>query len=125
MMGKTFIEKRLVNEGVKLCEQRIDQKGTEITVNDIKALKVKTFSPVLQSIYSFLGVILFVFGIWFQLENGNMAVSMGLVMIGFLNVAYGVHGRPKPAASLGGLNFADLTAEITRDFAEKQDQARE
>lgn len=124
-MAKTFLKKRLVNEGVKLCEQRIEQKGTPITIDDIKTLKVKTFSPALQAIYASIGTILFVFGIWFQLENGNMAVSMGLVMIGFLNIAYGVHGSPKPASRLGDLNFADLTAEITQAFAEKQDQSRE
>ncbi len=124
-MAKTFLEKRLISEGVKLCEQRIEQKGTPIAVDDIKALKVKTFSPVLQAVYAAIGTILFVFGIWFQFENGNMAVSMGLVMIGFLNIAYGVHGSPKPASRLGDLNFADLTAEIIRVFTEKQDQSRE
>ena len=124
-MAKTFIEKRLVSEGVKLCEQRIERNGTAITVDDIKSLVVKTFPPVLQAVYAIIGVVLFVFGIWFQLKNGNMAVSMGLVLIGFLNVAYGINGRPKPASSLGDLNFADLTAEIIRAFTEKQDRARE
>lgn len=124
-MAKAFIEKRLVSEGVKLCEQRIEQEGTPITVDEIKALKVKTFSPALQGAYAIIGTVFFVFGIWFQFEKGNMAVSMGFVMIGFLNVAYGVHGNPKPASRLGDLNFADLTAEITRAFAEKQDHSRE
>ncbi len=124
-MANTFIEKRLVDEGVKLCEKRIDQIGTEITVDDIKSLKIKTFSPVLQSVYVGLGTLLFVFGIWFQFENGNMAVSMGLVMIGFLNVAYGIQGRPKPAVSLSGLDYVELTAEIIRTFTEKQNQSRE
>ena len=124
-MASTFIEKRLVNEGVKFCEERIDQKGTVITVDDIKSLKVRTFSPVLQSVYVILGALLFVFGIWFQFENGTMAVSLGLVMIGFLNVAYGIHGRPKPASSLNALNYADLTAEITKAFIERDNQSRE
>jgi hypothetical protein len=118
-MASTFIEKRLVNEGVRFCEERIDQKGTVITVDDIKSLKVRTFSPALQSVYVILGILLFVFGIWFQFENGNMAVSLGLVMIGFLNVAYGIQGRPKPASSLNGLNYAELTAKITQAFTER------
>ena len=124
-MAKTIIEKRLVNEGVKLCEQRIEQKGTMVTADDIRAMKVRTFSPALQAVYAILGAILFVFGMWFQFSVGNMAVSMGLVLIGFLNIAYGVNGRPKPASQIPGLDFADLTAEITRAFAERQDASKD
>ena len=48
---------------------------------------------------------------------GNMAVSMGLVLIGFLNAAYGIHGRPKQATDISGLDFVDLSAEIVREIA--------
>lgn len=124
-MAKAYIEKRLIDEGVKLCEQRIERKGTMVTADDIRSMKVKTFSPALQSVYATLGAILFVFGMWVQFAIGNMAVSMGLVLIGFLNVAYGIQGGPKPASQIPGLNFADLTAEITRAFAEKRDASKD
>lgn len=124
-MEKTFLEKRLVEEGLKLCKQRIDRKGTPITVEDVRRLKVKTFSPALQVVYAILGGMLFVFGMWVQLTIGNMAVSMGLVLIGFLNIAYGIQGRPKPASTITGLDLSDLTSEIRRAFLEQQDQAKE
>ncbi len=116
-MGKSYIEKRVIQAGVELCEQQINQKGTRITPDDIKTLKVKTFSPVMQGVYIALGVLLFVFGMWFQYMVGNMAVSMGLVLIGFLNAAYGIHGRPRQASAIPNLNLVDLSAEIVRAVA--------
>ena len=124
-MAKAYIEKRVIKAGTALCIERIERKGTPISAEDIKGLKVKTFSPVMQAIYGLIGLALFVFGMWVQFQTGNMAVSMGLVLIGFLNVAYGVHGAPKAASRIDGLNLMDLTAEITRSFAESQDKARE
>ncbi len=124
-MANPFIEKRLIKEGTKLCIRRIEQEGTMITPSDIKALKVKTFSPILQSVYAILGTILFVFGMWVQFSIGNMPVSMGLLLIGFLNIAYGIQGAPKPASGIEGLDFTNLTAEITRSFTEQQDKSRE
>ncbi len=125
LMAATYIEKRLVKAGVKLCEERIENKGTMVTADDIKSLKVRTFSPFMQAVYVALGTMLFVFGMWVQSAIGNMALSMGLVLIGFLNVAYGFHGRPRPASQIRGLEFAGLTAEITRDFAQRQDTAKD
>ena len=116
-MARSYTEKRVIQAGVELCQQRISQKGTKIEPDEIKKLRIKTFSPALQGVYIGLGVLLFVFGMWFQYMVGNMAVSMGLVLIGFLNVAYGIHGRPRQAEEISGLDFVDLSAEIVREFA--------
>lgn len=114
MQARSYIENRVIKAGVELCQQRIGQEGTKIEPEDIRTLKVKTFSPFVQGVYIALGALLFVFGMWFQYMVGNMAVSMGLVLIGFLNAAYGIHGRPRQASEIQGLDFADLTAEIVR-----------
>jgi hypothetical protein len=119
-MVKSCIENRVIKAGVELCQQRISQDGTQIEPDDIRTLKVKTFSPLLQGVYIALGALLFVFGMWFQYRVGNMAVSMGLVLIGFLNAIYGINGRPRQASEIPGLDFADLTAEISRAIAKDE-----
>ncbi len=116
-MARSYIEKRVIKAGVELSQQRISQKGTTIELDDIKKLRIKTFSPALQGVYVVLGALLFVFGMWVQYMVGNMAVSMGLVLIGFLNAAYGIHGRPKQATDISGLDIVDLSAEIVRKIA--------
>lgn len=116
-MARSYIEKRVIKAGVELSQQRISQKGTKIELDDIKTLRIKTFSPALQGVYVVLGALLFVFGMWVQYMVGNMAVSMGLVLIGFLNAAYGIHGRPKQATDISGLDIVDLSAEIVRKIA--------
>ena len=116
-MARSYIEKRVIKAGVELSQQRISQKGTKIELDDIKKLRIKTFSPALQGVYVVLGALLFVFGMWVQYMVGNMAVSMGLVLIGFLNAAYGIHGRPKQATDISGLDILDLSAEIVRKIA--------
>ncbi|MCH2388570.1 MAG: hypothetical protein MKZ70_13240 [Opitutales bacterium] len=116
-MPRSYIEKRVIKAGVELSQQRISQKGTKIEPDDIKKLRIKTFSPALQGVYVVLGALLFVFGMWVQYMVGNMAVSMGLVLIGFLNAAYGIHGRPKQATDISGLDIVDLSAEIVREIA--------
>ena len=116
-MPRSYIEKRVIKAGVELSQQRISQKGTKIELDDIKKLRIKTFSPALQGVYVVLGALLFVFGMWVQYMIGNMAVSMGLVLIGFLNAAYGIHGRPKQATDISGLDILDLSAEIVRKIA--------
>lgn len=117
-MSKAYIENRVIQAGKELCERRIGQKGTMITADDIRSLKVKTFSPIMQSIYVGLGIIIFVLGMWVQMERGNMAVSMGLVLVGFLNIAFGFNGRPRAVSSLEGLDLMSLTAEIVSAFVE-------
>ena len=116
-MARTYIEKRVIKAGAELCQKRISRKGMKIEPDDIKKFRIKTFSPALQVVYIVLGILLFVFGMWFQYMVGNMAVSMGLVVIGFLNAAYGINGRPKQAADIDGLDFVDLSAEIVREIA--------
>ena len=123
-MGSSYIERRVIAAGRQLCERRIEQKGTPITADDIRGLTVKTFSPVLQWTYGILGSVIFVFGMWVQLSIGNMAVSMGLVLIGFLNVAFGVHGRPRPVSRIVGLDLMALTNEILNSFVQTQDGER-
>ncbi|MEC7906090.1 MAG: hypothetical protein VYC82_02595 [Verrucomicrobiota bacterium] len=116
-MARSYIEKRVIKAGVELCQKRISQKCTKIEPDDIKKLRIKTFPPALQVVYIVLGGLLFVFGMWFQYMVGNMAVSMGLVLIGFLNAAYGINGRPKQTTDIAGLDFVDLSAEIVREIA--------
>ena len=116
-MPRSYIEKRVIKAGVELSQQRISQKGTKIEPDDIKKLRIKTFSTALLGVYVVLGALLFVFGMWVQYMVGNMAVSMGLVLIGFLNAAYGIHGRPKQATDISGLDIVDLSAEIVREIA--------
>lgn len=123
-MGKSYIEKRVIAAGRELCERRMANKGVPITAEDIRGLSVKTFSPILQWTYGALGCVIFVFGLWVQLSIGNMAVSMGLVLIGFLNVAFGVHGRPRPVSKIAGLDLMALTNDILNSFVEKQDSER-
>jgi len=119
-MSKTFIEKRVIQAGKELCERRIGQKGTMITADDIRALKVKTFPPIMQSVYITLGVLIFVLGLWVQMTRGNKAISMGVVLVGFLNVAFGFNGRPRVISSIEGLDLMALTAEIVSAFVEQR-----
>ncbi len=121
-MSRTFIEKRVIQAGKELRERRIGQKGTPITADDIRSLKVKTFSPTLQVVYCALGTLIFVLGMWVQFKSGNMAVSVGLVLVGFLNVVFGVNGSPKAVSSIKGLDLMALTAEIVSSFVEEQDK---
>lgn len=121
-MSKTFIEKRVIQAGRELCERRIDQKGTMITADDIHSLKIKTFPPIMQSVYITLGTVIFVLGLWVQLERGNMAISMGLVLVGFLNVAFGFNGRPRAVSTIEGLDLMALTAEIVSAFVEQRSE---
>ncbi|OUW19193.1 MAG: hypothetical protein CBD18_01370 [Opitutales bacterium TMED158] len=124
-MGKSYIEKRVIAAGRELCELRMGLKGKPITADDIRSLSVKTFPPLVQWMYGVLGAVIFVFGMWVQLSIGNMAVSMGLVLIGFLNVVFGVHGRPRKVAKIAGLDLMELTNEILNSFVESQDAERE
>ncbi len=119
------MEKRVIKAGKELCNSRIGQKGTVITADDIRALKVKTFAPAVQITYISLGVILFVFGLWVQYTFGNMATSLGLVLIGFMNIAFGVQGRPKMVSQIDGLDLMDITAEIVNSFVAEQESSRE
>ena len=121
-MSKTYIEKRVIQAGQELCVRRIGQKGTPITADDIRSLKVKTFSPILQVVYCVLGSLIFVLGLWVQFKSGNMAVSVGLVLVGFLNVAFGFNGRPRAISSIEGLDLMALTAEIVSSFVDEQDK---
>jgi hypothetical protein len=124
-MSHTYIEKRVLEAGKKLCELRIAQKGTLITADDIRSLKIKTFSPVLQYIYGTLGSLIFVLGLWVQATSGFMMISVGLVLAGFLNVVFGVYGRPRPISSIAGLDLMGLTAEIVTSFVDEQEKRLE
>ena len=121
-MGKAYIENRVIQAGKELCERRIGQKGTMITADDIRSLKVRTFSPVMQLIYIVLGVMIFVLGLWVQMTRGMMAISIGLVLVGFLNVAFGVNGRPRAVSRIGGLDLMALTAEVVGAGVKEQGQ---
>lgn len=119
-MSKTFIEKRVIQAGKELCERRIGQKGAMITADDIRSLKVKTFPPIMQAVYITLGVMIFVLGLWVQMTRGNMAISMGMVLVGFLNGAFGFNGRPRAVSTIEGLDLMALTAEIVSAFVEQR-----
>ncbi len=125
-MGRTFIEKRIIRAGIALCKERIDRKGTPITADDLRNLKVKTFSPFLQGFYITVGVVFLVFGIWAQGEMRNMALSFPPVLIGFGNICFGVYGRPVKVADLGrDVDLMELSSEILRRFVEEMDASRE
>lgn len=121
-MSRTFIEKRVIQAGKELRERRIGQKGTLITADDIRSLKVKTFSPTLQAVYCVLGTVIFVLGLWVQFKSGNMAISVGLVLVGFLNVAYGFNGNPRAVSSIERLDLGALAEEIASSFVDEQDK---
>lgn len=121
-MSKTYIEKRVIQAGKELCNRRIGQKGTPITADDVRSLKVKTFSPIVQVAYGVLGVFIFVLGLWVQSRTGNMAVSMGLVLVGFLNIVFGFNGRPRAVSRIAGLDLMALTAEIVSAFVDERDK---
>ncbi|MDQ8180063.1 hypothetical protein [Pelagicoccus sp. SDUM812005] len=121
-MGRNFIEKRIIKEGIALCERRIEMKGTPITADDLKDIEVKTFSPVLQAFYCVVGVSFAVFGIWVQIETRSMIQSILPVLFGVGNVAFALHGRPRKVREMEGeLNLMDLTAEIVQRFVDKME----
>ena len=108
-MARTYLERRVIKAGIA------KSGGSLMSSEDIGNLRVKTFSPVLQATYTLLGIFLFVFGMWVQSRIGNMAVSMGLVLVGFLNAAFGIHGRPRLVSTIGGLDLDELAGEIARE----------
>ncbi len=125
-MGRNFIEKRIIAEGVRLCERRIETKGTPITADDLKGIEVKTFSPVLQGFYCVVGLAFVVFGIWVQIETKSMVQSILPVLFGVGNCAFAIHGRPRKVRDMEGeLDLMDLTAEIVKRFVDKMSPAGE
>jgi len=54
-----------------------------------------------------------------------MAISMGLVLVGFLNVVFAFNGRPRAVSSIEGLDLMALTAEIVSAFVEQRGEESE
>lgn len=124
-MARNYIEKRIIAAGIELSRRRIEQKGTPITADDLLDLKVKTFSPVLQGFYFFVGMAFVVFGIWVHTETRNMAYSLLPVLVGVGNCAYAVYGNPRTVRELGSdVDIMDLSAEIVRRFVDEMDRKR-
>lgn len=125
-MGRNYIEKRVIKSGIDLCKERIDQKGTPITAADLLDMKVRTISPVLQWFYILVGSVFIVFGIWTHTVTRNMAISFAPVLMGFANVAYAVHGRPRSVSELSkDLDLTELSADIVQRFVAEMDEKRQ
>jgi hypothetical protein len=123
-MGKEFIEQRIIKAGIRLSELRIEQKGTAITADDIRKLKVRTISPFLQINYGVMGVVLMALALLFHFQIRNMAVSMVLLMIGFGNIAYVINGRPKLVSELeGDIDLTYISSEIVDRFIKKMNRS--
>ena len=124
-MSKSYLEKRIIKAGMHLCEERVRVKGKPITAEDIRNLKVKTDSPVLQGVYFVLGAIFFVVGLWAQFTTGNMGVSVMLLLVGTIHVSIGVYGKPKKVSVIESkIDLMDLTAEIVGRFVKSADEKR-
>lgn len=108
-----------------MCERRVELKGTLITADDLKDLKVRTFSPVLQWFYCFVGLSFIVFGIWVHIETRSMVQSFLPVLIGAGNCAFAAYGRPCKVRDMQGIDLMDLSAEIVQRFVKKMDAKRE
>lgn len=125
-MARNYIEKRIVKAGAELCKRRIDQKGTPITADDIRDLKVRTLSPVLQGFYTLVGLGFIVFGIWAHVVSRSMAVSFVPVLMGVANVAYGIYGNPRSVRNLGeDVDIMGLTTDIVQRFVGEMDAKRD
>lgn len=123
-MARNFIEKRIVSEGIALCQRRVELGGSPITAEDLKDLKVKTFSPWLQAFYVVVGLAFTVFGIWVHLETRSMVQSILPVLIGIGNIAFALYGRPTAVRDMEGIDLMDLSAEIVQRFVKKMDTQR-
>lgn len=124
-MARNYLEKRIVKAGIDLCKRRIGQKGTPITADDLKELKVRTMSPVMQGLYALVGVFFLVFGIWAHTELRNMAISFAPVLMGVGNIAFAVHGRPSKVGDLGkDVDLMGLSTDIVKEFVEEMDAKR-
>lgn len=124
-MAKTYLEKRIVRAGTELCKRRIDQKGTPITAEDLKNLKVRTISPALQTVYTVIGLTFIVFGVWVHTELRNMAFSFVPVLAGFANIAFAAHGRPRKVEELSDqVDLMALSTDIVKRFVSEMDAKR-
>ncbi|MDQ8205328.1 hypothetical protein [Pelagicoccus sp. SDUM812003] len=124
-MGSSYIEKRIVKAGIDLCKRRIDQKGTPITADDLRSLKVRTISPPLQWFYVVIGLAFTVFGIWTHTELRNMAISFTPVLVGCFNIGYAIHGRPKKVSQMESeVDLMELSADIVSRFVAEMDAKR-
>lgn len=122
-MGKTYMEKRIVKAGIRLCKERIDRKGTIITADDLQQMKVATMSPYLRIFYILMGLFFTVFGIWVQNVMEIMVVSFVPVIMGFGNIAFAVYGRPKMVSELGkDIDLMSLTSDIVQSFVAQMDE---
>ena len=121
-MAKTYLERRIVKSGIELCEDRIRMKGTTISADDLRGMTVRTLSPAGQVVYSVIGVVIVGLALWIHSEITNMALSVMVLLMGFSNFLYAIHGRPKTVAVLGdSVDLMDLTAEIVNEFVKQAD----
>ncbi len=116
-MSKTYLYKRIIKAGLNLCQQRIRERGTPITAEDIRSLKINTLSPVGQATYTILGVLIFLIGIYVQLNIANMALSIALVFFGVGNLIFAFMGRVRLVSQLEDeIDLMSLTADIVARF---------
>lgn len=123
-MGKNYIERRIIKSGIELCEDHVRMKGSAITPDDLRAMNVRTLSPIVQSFYIIIGCVILAVALWVHSEVANMAIAVMLLLVGVGNIGYAIHGKPKPVGSLGDeISLVDLTADIVKAFVKKSDQS--
>jgi len=125
-MSKNYLERRVIKAGTDLCEHRVRVRGEPIRADDLRNLKVKTDSPILQGVYFALGTAFLVFGLWAQFKTGNMGISVMLLLIGTIHAGIGAYGKPRKISTLEDrIDLMDLTAEIVGNFVKNMDQKNE
>ena len=124
-MAETYMEKRIVNAGIRLCKERMERSGSVITADDLLKMKVRTFSPFQQTFYWVVGLFFVGFGIWSHLQLHIMAISFTPVLIGIGNICYGQYGRPRKVSEIVSEGeIMNLTADIVQRFVAEMDAKR-
>ena len=124
-MAKTYIEKRILKAGIALCKSRVERGSGPITAEDLRAMKVRTFSPFLVGFYVVVGAFLTGFSIWVQNETTSLVMSMPILLIGIGNISFAVYGRPVKVGDLGeDIDLMSLTSDILQAFVKEMDAKR-
>lgn len=119
------MERRILKAGVALCRTRVERGSGPITAEDLRSMKVRTFSPVLIGFYVAIGLFLVGFSIWVQNQTTSLVIAMPILLIGIGNISFGIYGRPAKVGDLGdGINLMSLTSDIVQAFVKEMDARR-
>ncbi len=122
-MARTRMENRIVKAGIRLCKERVARSGAMITADDLRQMKVKTFSPWTQGFYIAVGVAFVVSGIWIQSVLKNMAIALTPALIGIGNICYAQWGRPAKVSELvPEETIRRLSGDIVQEFVAQMDR---